>query len=516
MYDTRFRKWRVTKILKQDEKRRIAQGIANQYQSGSPNVTTKVSSKDLMKTMRWISSQRGTKYEPAGVISAHDNNEPASPKTMGLNSPLEQMPGQITPCFDQNDQPDDEHNASIEYLNLHLVCLTTESSGNGSPSIEGTPSLTSYSNTPEINMTPSPSPPNQSMDLKRTHPRTSPSSPLVNPENRIQELIFHNVQRYALNRLRHASLTPNSGEVLTYGASPTTGSFWSNITNGIYLLKIASKFPESRFRASTAFQEAKFLLPSVCSDGLSLEFLRGILATLSPANTTIEPSVRQDFLSSIANAAASSKDFGPLHPITVICDALQNDGGNRLISSLALHVILDVIREQSGSSSPAYYKMMTTIIKMTRRDGDLDMASQMANGVLNVALCECGEGSEQARSASIELAHILTKLGDHGRAMSVRMRAISLHQDQVMDSTTSTEGTPMQLYRNDALSMHTMEDIAEYYIRFGYTNEAMTWLLRAKTLAENINGNGAVSGHISDKLEKVLQGDLHGQVLDMS
>ena len=94
----------------------MAQGIANQYQSASPNVTTKVSSKDLMETMRWISSQRGTKYEPAGVISAHDNNEPASPETMGLNSPLEQVPGQITPEFDQNDQPEDEHNASIEDL----------------------------------------------------------------------------------------------------------------------------------------------------------------------------------------------------------------------------------------------------------------------------------------------------------------------------------------------------------------------------------------------------------------
>lgn len=507
MYDTRFRKWEISKILKRDQKRKIAQGIANQYQAGESNITTKVSNRDLMKTMRWISSQSGSNYGIARVTEARRRT--TSPRTPTRSSSSEQSPtSTVSPSRSQ--VPDNGRSASIDGLDSLLVSLTTKSTSIETSSINGSPGDTSAA----ISIERHESSPSQTTDLVDYARTPSPSNPLMTPETRVQDLIFQNVQLYAFNQLTNVDVTSTPANVLTHGSSPNTEPLWSNIKNGIYLLKIAAKFPESRFRVPTAFEEARLLLPSVCYSGVSLEFLRNILATLSPTNTTIDPSIRYSVLSAVANEAATSPFLGPLHPITVICDALQNDGGISLISSLALHVMFDAVRDTLGPSHPAYYKLMKTIIAMTRRDRDLGTAKQMAEGAMNVARCTCGEYSEQARSAEVELAHILTRLGEHGRAISIRMKAISLPPAHSKGIAASQDELPLSLYHNDALSMHTMEDIAEYYARFGYADEAVTWLMRARTIAENACGNTTAAGHITDKLEKLLRGDVRGQVLD--
>jgi hypothetical protein len=289
--------------------------------------------------------------------------------------------------------------------------------------------------------------------------------------------------------------------------------FWSNIKNGLYFLKIASKFPDSRYRSSIAIEEAKSLAQVVLSDEPPLDFVRDILATLSPTNTEIRPSLRDDILSHIVSIASSCHTLGPLHPITIICDALRNDGRDPLLSSLALHVMSEVIREKLGLANPAYYKLMNTIITLTRRTGDLKMAKQMAEVALNAARSECGDDSDQARYAAIELSQSLTKLGDHGHALSLRMGVVGSASSDLVDTDSSAE--ERLLLRNDTISIHAMEDIAEYYIRFGGVNEGIVWLSRAKMGAEHTWGKTAATGHISDKLENLLEGDLHGQVVDI-
>jgi hypothetical protein len=334
----------------------------------------------------------------------------------------------------------------------------------------------------------------------------------LGPEDWSQELLFRNVQLYALNRLESTGGTLIPGIILTDGASPATNLFWSNIKNGIYLLKIAASFPNSRHRVSRAIEEAKFLLPSVFSNELPLGFIRDILATLSPTNTDIQPSLRHDMLSCIAAAASASNDLGPLHPITAICDALHTDGPGSPLSSLALHVMIDTISDALGQSHPAYHTLMNTLIKMMRRGGDLGEARQMADRALSMARSECGNDSEQVRSAKVELSHILAKSGDHGRALSLAMDVATFPPANF--KVTDVPGEESLLVRCDTISIHAMEDIAEYYIRFGSTAKGVVWLDRAKTAAENVWGNTAATGHIADKLETVLRGDLCGQVIE--
>jgi hypothetical protein len=179
--------------------------------------------------------------------------------------------------------------------------------------------------------------------------------------------------------------------------------------------------------------------------------------------------------------------------------------------------MIDTISDALGQSHPAYHTLMNTLMKMTRRRGDRSDARQIAERALNMARSDCGEDSEQVRSAKVELSHILAKSGDLesgdlGRALSLAMDVATFQP--VNFKVADVPGDESLLVRFDTISIHAMEDIAEYYTRFSSPNEAAFWLSRAKTAAENLWGNTVATGHIADKLKKLLRQELHEQVVE--
>lgn len=500
MYDTRFRKWGISKIMKTSEKELLLQEIA---QRGSHDVSN-ISDKNMKKIIRHVQSK--SKTGPA-LLDLKADGRRLSQKTLshegneGVSEPTpSRLPGDeyIHPSILENDdclgtamlmsppttvESDDENRECSDFSMSRETSscpILTPSSGHSIPATQQ-------------NSSSSPTPP---FDLS-------------SPASRNKDLVLHNVKTYYSSRLETLVKDPSMNNVMSIGSSIHSERFWSNVKNGIYLWKIKGVFPDRNHRALLALNEANSLA-DLALQSEPMDFCREILATLSPANTSIFPPLRHHILSYLGHTAR--RLFGEIHPIAQLCLALREDQSGSDVSQSALMVMYDIFNDQFGPSHQASHKIMDTMITLMRRSGELEAGEELSKTSLELAKVDFGEHSNQARMAAIERAHILTKLEDHGRALSLRLGVVE-RPLRFQDTVGASLDSEVQ-YHHDKISAHTMEDLAEYFVRFGNVQEGIVWLSRAKSIADDIWGDNIATGHIADKLDNLLQGVTDGQVVD--
>ncbi|KAK4956671.1 hypothetical protein LTR10_006198 [Elasticomyces elasticus] len=290
----------------------------------------------------------------------------------------------------------------------------------------------------------------------------------------------------ALVHAGDSSMTPSAG----------FKSFWSNIDNGIYLWKIAKTFPDERRRGLKALMDAC----EIAELGIACEpfaVLRKVFYTLSPTNTAIYLPLRRHLLQVISGAAFRA--LGRSHPVTILCSALQQDGDSAELSMRALMRMWTTSVHKLGSSHAVSYKLMDSVIVLTRRSGDVSSARELAQNALTLAMGDHGPCSDPVRTAAVELAHIMTLVGEHDQALKLRL--------QIVECALPAGGCPKRdlTFRVDQTTVHTMEDIAEYHqIYAGQVREACTWLMRAEAMAMGLWGDVIATLHIRDKLNALL------------
>ncbi|KAK3722402.1 hypothetical protein LTR37_002393 [Vermiconidia calcicola] len=494
MYDTRFRKWGVSKILKSSEKESIAKALALGEPRHRSSEAALISHKDWRKIMRWVSSQARGQQASANP-GEQQRDQPLSSGVLdgaSLGEPRWKTAGQGTQFW--NEQPTQELSLTPPAFvgDVHSV---GPDSAHSSDFSDLTPA------TSQTILTPS------SIRSGRHSERISSTSPaptlILSPMSRNHECVLHNVKAYFSSRIESLTYSLELINVLDIGSSPETRRFWSNVKNGIYLWKIAGSFPDTLSRGFTALNEANALAGAALSTE-PFDFLREVLATLSPTNTKIHPPLRRHLLLNLNREAV--KLFGSSHPIAVICSSLQGDGDDPMVSRIALQLMLDIVSQSLGHSHPVWDTLMTTLIKMMRRAGELEGAKKFAGNALKLARDDFGVDSNQARTAAVELAHVLTKLGAHGHALPLRL--------DVVQAVPSSTGATRIAYREDGIAVHAMEDISEFYIRFGCPQEAVLWLRRAHSIALMLWGNCVATAHIEDKLQRLLVGCQQGLVDD--
>ncbi|KAK3656782.1 hypothetical protein LTR56_002763 [Elasticomyces elasticus] len=283
-----------------------------------------------------------------------------------------------------------------------------------------------------------------------------------------------------------SSMTPSAGFKI----------FWSNISNGIYLWKIAKSFPDERGRGLKALMDAceNAELAVACEPFV---ILQKVFYILSPTNTAIYLPLRRHLLQVIAGAAF--KVFGRSHPISTLCSALQQDGDSAELSMRALMRIWTSSVEKLGSSHATSYKLMDSMIVLTRRSGGIKSARGLAENALSLAMVDHGSCSDQVRTAASELAHIMTLNGEHDQALNLRL--------EIVECALPAGGCPRRdlTFRTDQITVHTMEDIAEYYHKHaGDLKEGCIWLMRAEEMAQRLLGEVVATLHIRDKLNALL------------
>ena len=121
---------------------------------------------------------------------------------------------------------------------------------------------------------------------------------------------------------------------------------------------------------------------------------------------------------------------------------------------------------------------------LTRWTRDLDMAKQLGENALGTACSACGSDSDQAICAAVKLSGVQTELGEHGRALSLRMGVFGSFLSDVVNTCTDKPVNGTLLLVNDTISMNAFGGIADYSIRFGYAKDAIIWWSRAKMAAQ--------------------------------
>ena len=494
MYDTRFRKWGVSKIIKSSQKDQILKEITRTKKE------IQISEKDWKKIMRYANAHSRQQED-----SPSDNRCRLSTQYSPYSTSSDTFSGTNGSTLDSPEVPG-AANESDEYAtNMH----TPLSSAGSRDATRSVSRQRSASNDSTLHT------PATSFDLPWSNAREqslshSPTPALIlSPTARNQELVLHNVSTYYNSRLDSLGSNSYPGDLLTIGSTSQSTLFWANVKNGIYLLKIGGKFPDKHQRAVKAFSEANSLaLSAMFSE--PLDFIREILATLSPTNTSINPPLRIQILSYLGEVAFSL--FGPTHPITVLCQALRDDHNDPFVSQNALTLMYELFCTRLGNSHTATYRLMDTYITLVRRSGELQAAKLLASNALDLAQLDHGPESDQARGAAVELAHILTKLGEHGKTLSLRLGVVERPAPRSgRDEADSRFGCR---YHTDGIAVHTMEDVAEYYVRFRDVGLGIKWLTRARNIALAIWGDCVPTAHITDKLGELLCGNTNGQVVD--
>lgn len=289
-------------------------------------------------------------------------------------------------------------------------------------------------------------------------------------------------------------------------------TFWLELKNGIYLLKVQS--PEL---AWPALDKACDLAPAVITSKMSAElgFLRELFLTLSPVNTRIFPKIRTVLLQYLSYL--SCLKLSPTHPLAVICHELQQDEQSVEVSELALNCMLGTLRATSNLSSQSEaeaFRLECAAVKLTRRDGQLRLAADKARALYDRCLQRLGnDDSEQAmqqlRKAATELAHVCMDLRGNSYDEAIDLCLFVL--TGMLEPTTSISEFPphpsdFASFIGDEKSVYTLEDLAKIYEELGATEHAIEWLERAEDLACELFGNQIMStatAHIVDKLEKL-------------
>ncbi|KAK4130277.1 hypothetical protein BT67DRAFT_223522 [Trichocladium antarcticum] len=501
MYDKRFREWNVFKNADRDERAR-----AVRHAQGSPSSTgpcsngDKFSQEDLRRTIRCARTiQQGVKRAPApsSPISLTGSENVACPSpgrtTRGGISISDLIRAGDPPERPTTPQPTAPENCPRSPPSVSDVCCDTP--------ISSSESSDEHMQGQDESAAPSaPASPDPSLAIYRARLQdlamSPPPSIAPDSQTRTMGVITLKLRQYYDWQLENIPEGVLPDDYLGHRSSAESTRYWSTIKDAIYLVKISAGSTSDYDhrpdrRAWPAFAEAGRLAADAMTTH-PFEFLRNLLSTLSPVNTSARPELRGILLQFLSSEARSSLSTN--HPITQICQELQGDENCQEISQRSLQCMLDIFNSRLGRSRAITVKLLDSLATLLRRSGEFHAGLEIIKELLVSSRPVFGADSDQVRAVESELAHfyMLTEDCDSalGHCMSVVTRpgAPGPHDSE-------------PVFHKDGISAHAMEDIAEIHQRRGDMEQCITWLERASSIALIVWGPKAVAtGHLIDKM----------------
>ncbi|KAK0723263.1 hypothetical protein B0T26DRAFT_705930 [Lasiosphaeria miniovina] len=493
MYDKRFREWNVFKNVNSDEKDRLVR-IANFSDKDS-----RMGQAELRKTVQVTrkitqglrrSPVVDTLLGPSSAQAVTSYRHPAQ-QSQGALTTLNQLKEQDSTLLGLGILKTEASSPHSQFSSPELVCTTPVSDMSSSDDHLSIPSAArSASN--------SPAPSLGAYQLQIQTLAGSPPPPMTpDSKTRILDIITLSIRDYYDWQLQNIPEGVLPDDYLGLRVSEESTQYWGDIKNAIYMIKISVGSTEELEhrpdrRAWPVFARAGTLAASAMINQ-PFDFLRNVLATLSPANTSARPELRSILLKFLATEARNN--LSPNHPITLICQELQKDEGCQEISRRALQCMLDVFNSRLGRSRAVTFKLLDSLATLLRRNGEFEAAMEIITELLNSCRQVFGHDSDQARAVENELAHFYMMTDECDRALDHCMAVVKRPQ---------APGIPVEaepVFYQDSIAAHTMEDIAEIHQRQGDVERCITWLERAAAIALNIWGPKAIAtGHIVDKV----------------
>lgn len=348
------------------------------------------------------------------------------------------------------------------------------------------------------------------------------------------DVLFASVQQYL------HSLIPTTRDV------PFTKCMWSELSNGMYLLKVGSSN-----LAWKALDHACDLAPRELSSAkaFDFDFLLQLLSTLSPTNTTVCPRVRRIIIQYFHHLATIWLPAG--HPVHTICRELQRDGDELMASERALLCMLDSCSRAVEKSSLSHvqssrlekmsFAAEKALIALLRRSGQLDAALSRgkllhrrwqdklipsAGGRLEEQSFGTSGGNEKlryARAAATQLAHICMAIRSddayqaaielchfrlHGQSSYVEMEASV--EEQVRPHKDMEFANANRQILQDVDSVYAFEDLSKIYDELGRCDLSVHYMQIAVKMAREIlpetEETSTVLEHVTDKLMSMYAG----------
>ena len=331
---------------------------------------------------------------------------------------------------------------------------------------------------------------NESARLKLGFPSSSPSPPpapilrLDADDTQFEPLLQSLQELWKISVPNHLGKQP-TGTYLGPEPSSQASHFWSSVRHGLHILNISS--PEMAWpMISQALQDSADAIVEQ-----PLYFVRELFVTLSPANTDTHPEMRTILLKHLCSA-----NLPPSHPIAVILSELLEHGHALDLSLKALSTLLEMFTFIFGWTNHATLELRRAVIANLRKSGDHDQAGEMARRLLQATRQEFGHESLEARLAAAEWSHVLFDTEDYCPAAK-----LSLFVIMQPGPSQSFFGTRFR----DTNALYAIEDMANMHAKMGEVEASIVWLEMAAQDAWDLLEDDAATGYIFDKLDPLLR-----------
>ena len=476
MYEEHFKKWNLSKNMNQSKRDKILNRVVRDGDAQSSQPNPGINSDDLLKVLKYLTKKRPTDPSPVG--------------------PRGKLAKTSKPCSFCSSSKDED-------IEQGVACTEPNSPREVATSKSPTFSHSQYANTPQsygnASLRSSEQPPTGRDYYNTSHARMSSEwsceskSPLncapfhVNSESLNLETILKTVYSLCVRTHSDQSRQIETPYQVSQNVLGAQANFWSDLKQGIYLLKISSferAFPVLRGAgelANGAFEEN------------SLAFVQEIFSSLSPSNTATCPGLRMSLLRVFSDFA--SQKFEQNDPIVILCRELQNDCKSQEVSERALSFMLDNLVSLRGTSYALSFKVQTSLIRLLRRNKDYARAGDLGQKFISSSNCTFGVNSIPARLAARELEHVLMDEQEWHKAL------------EVCYSIVGQRPSSFQLaepYHRDECAVRTMEDIAKIHENLGDTKSCIAWLIQAANTSWLLFGSCIATTHIIDKLVGAL------------
>lgn len=382
MYDTRFKKWGLSKYMKASEKTQYLHNIIQATQGSSQ--LPEVGDLELFKILRHL--RRMHHQETRRDTHSHEarNSQETDQKTASA----EKLAEELAESIDSSNMSDHDHQSVHQSRKF-----TTDE--------EITPGLTNslvlYSTSFGCQTT------QGSVDMHR---------------------LLLGVQASCTTKSR--ALDPHS--VLANKA------FWSTVKQAIHLFRTschARAWPTLDCAYNMAGDALRF--PDISS------FVHEALATLSPTNTKESPLIRLQLLRYLANL--SSISIGECHPITTILEQLcLDDIHKRDVSERCLEYVAHLASADDGEYGHCLaLNAQLSISRLLRKDNDHDAALRIAQAVHTKAVAAFGNGSKPVVKALRQQVHVLIDAEDYTGALEKCLSVVSLTGFDTSDAIYTME-----------------------------------------------------------------------------
>ncbi|KAI1852807.1 hypothetical protein JX266_002348 [Neoarthrinium moseri] len=328
--------------------------------------------------------------------------------------------------------------------------------------------------------TPSPEPGGPSSAMRNRTPGVIEPIRIANPiqpgrEFRTAELIFKTI----------SELCFATKSCITYNTTEST--FWSNITHGIYFLKVDS--PHLAWPViNTACQAATKEIAD--STGL---FILGLVTTLAPVNMALCQDLRLSLLKYMVELAESS--LGARHPLSILARELQRLDEQDWVSDCALSCTIDSFKKALGPGHDLTFAAQLRRIATLRRLGHYEQALTFGHTALAAAKASHGDSSLQARRITRYLAHVHMDMKSYTEALALCLSVV----DELGPREWGADES-----RVDECALYAMEDIAKIHEASGDAAQSVAWLTQAAMSAVRLGKSGSEASHVVEKLVRVL------------